>query len=133
MGALIARGTTLNLAGSPITGLTKTDGPKINGKLVDITNHGSPTNFTESLGTVVELSWSCTLNFDPTNATHVALRALSLSQNAGAFTYTKAGETTTPGAFSGFVKSWSETEDPDKQRVASFDLTITGTFTPAVH
>ena len=137
MSALFGRGSVLQLNISAvyttINQLTKVDGPKIAGKPVTITNHGSPGNSEEYLGTTIDVTWSCTLNFDPADACHVALRTHALAQDTAQFQYKKAGETTTAGTFSGIAKGWNESEDPSKQRVATFDLVVTGTFVPAVH
>ena len=131
MGALFGRGSVLKLAGSTINQITKIDGPKVAGKPVTVTNHGSAGISEEYLGTTIDVTWSVTLNFDPADTTHVALRTAACAQSTVAFTYTKAGEVGTPGTFNGIVKGWNESEDPAKQRVATFDLVVTGTFTAA--
>ena len=139
MGSLFGRGSVLNRGNhdgppetfSSILGITKIDGPKIAGKPVTITSHGSPGNSEEYLGTTIDVSWSLTINFDPADAIHQGLRTDSLAQSTRNFTYKKAGEITTAGTFAAIVKSWNESEDPSKQRVATFDLVVTGTYTSA--
>ena len=134
---LFARGSSLQMkvsgAFAAVTQLTNLDGPKIAGKPVSVTNHGSPGNSEEYLGTTVDVTWSGTINFDPSDPVHIAIRAASLSQVIQNFQYTKAGETTTPGTFNGYIKSWNESDDPTKQRVATFDIVASATFTAAVH